>query len=149
VCQPRKINKASSPMMSLTLQRLQQVAKPGSLIYLISDFYDLNQQTFCPLQQILAHCEIRALKIYDPLEKDAPPPDNYQVSDGKQEIYWDTNDRKGCQQFKNQYSEQHQILKNELSNLQIPLISVATNENWSERLSRAFYHWSDQPCLGI
>lgn len=52
--------------------RLRQLAKPGSLVYLITDGYHLNSDIIHHLSQISQHCELVIALISDPLETSLP-----------------------------------------------------------------------------
>ncbi len=54
------------------LQRLNQMAKPGSLVYLISDFSKMNEQSAKQLQNLTRHCEVIAVRVSDPFELSLP-----------------------------------------------------------------------------
>jgi len=51
---------------------LRQVAHPGSLIYIISDFQNLSEPALQHLFQLQKHCEVNACSIYDPIEQALP-----------------------------------------------------------------------------
>ena len=65
------------------LARLRRVAKPGSLIYLFSDFRYLDDDCHRHLSRLGRHCEMLAYPLTDPLDKDLPPPGNYALTDGQ------------------------------------------------------------------
>jgi uncharacterized protein (DUF58 family) len=50
-------------------QRLQRIAKPGSLIWIITDGQHINQQCLAPLTQLSRHCDIGAFVVTDPLRQ--------------------------------------------------------------------------------
>ena len=64
------------------LARLQRVARPGSLVFLLSDFRDLGPELKARLTQIAAHADLVAVMFSDKLERELPPPDRYRVSVG-------------------------------------------------------------------
>jgi len=66
------------------VSRLKRIAKPGSLVFIISDFDSLGATAKTYLSQISQHCDIALINIYDELEKNAPPSGNYMLSDGYQ-----------------------------------------------------------------
>jgi len=61
------------------LSKLRRVAKPGSLIFLISDFRELDEQARSHLQYLSRHHDLVALFIYDPFEKSLPAAGLYPV----------------------------------------------------------------------
>ena len=54
------------------LKRLTHLAKPGSLIYLISDFNHLDESDFKQLERLARHCELIGCQISDPFEHQLP-----------------------------------------------------------------------------
>jgi uncharacterized protein (DUF58 family) len=66
--------------------RLRQLAKPGSLVYLITDGNHINQETIRHLSHISRHCELVVCLVSDPLEHDLPTSKykmNVAVTDGQ------------------------------------------------------------------
>lgn len=53
-------------------QRLQYLAKPGALVYLISDFNGLNNSSMAVISNIARHCEVKAILVNDPMEISLP-----------------------------------------------------------------------------
>jgi hypothetical protein len=66
------------------LARLRRVAKPGSLIYLFSDFRYLDDDCRRHLSRLGRHCELQAYPLSDPMDQLLPPPGNYALSDGRE-----------------------------------------------------------------
>ena len=142
-CQPR-VARHSNPVFLATLQRLKHVVKPGALIILISDFYQFDETILATLAQFSRPCQLRALFIYDPMEKDPPSTDYYQVSDGQQQATWNTTDINGRKLYTSQFVDRLAAVSHSLAQQSIPLIPLATNEtDWIKRLTLANQHWSD------
>jgi uncharacterized protein (DUF58 family) len=59
---------------SHALQRLARVARPGSLIFLISDFRGLGADYERQLVKLAAHCDLMLVHCYDAVEAELPPP---------------------------------------------------------------------------
>ncbi len=85
------------------LQRLRRVARPGSLIFLISDFRELDSQAEIPLARLCRHNEVVMLFVYDRLEEELPPPGRYRVVDGGREFLLDTSDGHLAGQYRRQF----------------------------------------------
>ena len=62
--------------------RLRRVARPGSLVFILSDFYALNADTKRHLQALRQHNDIVACQIVDALELEPPVAGRYAISDG-------------------------------------------------------------------
>lgn len=52
--------------------RIRQLASPGSLVYLITDGFNLNEESVRHLAHISRHCELIVCQVYDPLEHQLP-----------------------------------------------------------------------------
>lgn len=50
-------------------QRLRRIAKPGSLIWIISDGSNFNEACLAPLSDLKRHCDMGAFLITDPLRQ--------------------------------------------------------------------------------
>jgi hypothetical protein len=83
------------PEMSFehVLARLNQHAKPGSLIYLISDFRGFNPQAESYLAKLARHCQVVLIFVYDPLEKALPEQGRYRFTDNQREVVIDSADK--------------------------------------------------------
>lgn len=112
-----------------TLTELRRIARPGSTLFLISDFAGFNSDDHRKLLHHLArHCEITALFIYDPLEQELPLPGQYMISDGEQRALVDTGNAGRRRQYSGQFNRRRHDLRNQLGQLGIPMIEVATTD---------------------
>ena len=120
-----------SPAQGLeeSLIELRRVARPGSALYIISDFsgYDKGD-VLKHLHQLSRHCEITAIFVYAPLEQHLPPPGQYTVTDGKHRNMIHTGDAKIRQHYEDHFEQHRHNLKQQLGKLGIPLIQIGTDE---------------------
>lgn len=141
----QKLNKNTgmecSPEQRLeeTLIELRRIARPGSALYIVSDFAGFDSENVQKhLYQLARHCEITGILISDPMERELPPPGQYTVSNGEQREVIHT----GAQQSRHHYAErfQHKVndLQTQLNKLGVPLIEMATDQAPLQRLLR-FY----------
>jgi len=99
------------------LMRLRRVAHPGSLIFLISDFRNLNAKAESSLLQVAKHNDVVMLFVYDPLESQLPPAGSYRLSNGNNDITLDTTAQNIVTSYHNRFS-QHQAHLQQLANQQ-------------------------------
>ncbi|NRD74378.1 DUF58 domain-containing protein [Shewanella sp. VB17] len=89
-------------------QRLRRIAKPGSLIWIISDGSNFNEACLAPLSDLKRHCDMGAYLITDPLRQGTlslPKQFQLPVREGNKEM---TLNRKGYDAWlKNQLNSQH------------------------------------------
>lgn len=95
------------------LLRLARVTRPGSLLFLLSDFRDLNALMEAQLQRLARHSEIVLVFIHDPLEAELPPPGLYRLTDGEHEELVDT----ASPALRRRYSEQFEMQRERLQRL--------------------------------
>lgn len=72
------------------LARLRRVARPGGLLFLLSDFRALDETAEAHLIHLARHNDLVLLFIHDRLEKELPPPGRYRLSNGQRTISIDT-----------------------------------------------------------
>uniref|UniRef100_UPI0040480053 DUF58 domain-containing protein n=1 Tax=Shewanella baltica TaxID=62322 RepID=UPI0040480053 len=70
-------------------QRLQRIAKPGSLVWIVTDGSHFSPQCIAPLTELKRHCDVGAYLITDPLRQGTLPlPHNFSlpVRDGDEDL---------------------------------------------------------------
>ncbi|MBU2426907.1 MAG: DUF58 domain-containing protein [Gammaproteobacteria bacterium] len=77
--------------LATALGQLRRLARPGSLLFIISDFQQLDANCLRHLQAMRLHNEIRICQISDPLEQQLPASASglAKVSDGNTEVTLD------------------------------------------------------------
>ncbi len=78
-----------SPLRS-SLRRLKHLAKPGSVIHIISDFNDFDEDCERQLSRISQHTDLHCILINDPIESTLPPAGLYGISNGFDDGVLDT-----------------------------------------------------------
>ena len=60
--------------------RLLKIAKPGSMLFIISDFCALSDKAESQLKRLAAHNQVFMICLYDRLEQQLPPSGTYRIS---------------------------------------------------------------------
>lgn len=111
------------------LIRLRRVARPGSLVVLLSDFYRIDAETGRHMQTLARHNELLAVQIVDPLELSPPPPGRYGISDGRRRGLFDAADRRERARWQAHF-EAHRAAVSALSQDNgVPLVRCRTDED--------------------
>jgi len=76
---------------SSSLKRLTRVARPGSLVFLVSDFRDLDADGERHLRRLAVHSDLLLMHVYDQLEAELPPPGRYRIYDGARALPIETS----------------------------------------------------------
>jgi uncharacterized protein (DUF58 family) len=119
-----------------SLLRARHVARPGSLVVVISDFYDLDEDAEGHLSRMRQHNDMLACWIHDRLEIEPPPPGRYGVSDGWQTATLDTVGRRARERYRTSFGAEHKRLRATLGRLAIPLLPITTGDDVAETLRR-------------
>ena len=108
---------AAEPTLADGLARLNQQARPGSLLFVISDFHDLDEPAQAELRRLARRHSVTNLLIQDGLELQAPANGYFALSDGAQVAQLDGYDAArraayrrpfvACQQQLQQLCHQH------------------------------------------
>lgn len=116
--------KPSQGRLSYALQRLRRVARPGTMVVLISDFYSMDEESHEHLMRLRQHNDILAYHVCDPLELAPPEPALYAMTNGREEALLDTRIAGICQAYQT-YVEQHMTeLQSEFKRSQIQYAKV-------------------------
>jgi len=128
----------SNNRLNKELQRLRRIARPGSLIFIISDFYHIDEETGNHLLRLSRHNDLMAIQIVDPLELQMPPAGRYGVTNGKQSGVLNTRSKKGKRSYQNYFNEHHHAVNELMNKQQIPLLQISTNDDPAIILQQQF-----------
>jgi uncharacterized protein (DUF58 family) len=121
--------------LSKALARLRRVARPGSLVFLISDFYSMDEESGRHLAQLHRHSDIVACHVADPLEMAPPPDGRYGVTDGSRTALLDTRSRRGRSAYQAHLERHRATILGLTTERGIPLIGFSTEDDPAARLS--------------
>ena len=122
--------------MALSMSRLRKVAKPGSLVFLLSDFREMDKQTQSHLINISKHNDIVLVKIYDPVENALPSSGSYKVSDGFNEVPLNTSNKKLRDTYHQRFLQHQEELKKLCQQQRMHLISISTQDDVLQSLQQ-------------
>jgi uncharacterized protein (DUF58 family) len=108
------------------LEELRRITRPGSNIFIISDFQGLGEDGIKQLHLLSKHNDISAVRVYDPLEQDLPANGYYSITNGDQRVALYTGDRKLRRRYQEIFRQKGDALVNLLGPLGIPLIPLST-----------------------
>lgn len=111
------------------LARLRRVARPGSLIFLISDFRNLDEAALTRISTLSGSHEIVMIFIYDLLEKSLPVAGQYRVSDGEEELLVDTYDKERVEEYRLRFIAHMERLRQLSRKIHCRLLVCSTTED--------------------
>ncbi len=127
---------AAAAPLAQALLRVRRVARPGSLIFVCSDFYTLDEDAVRHLRRLSQHNEMVACWIFDPLEAQAPPPGRYAVTDGVTRVLVATTGAAARRAFTAGFDGRRQRLQVLAREGGVRLVPIATDANVAECLQR-------------
>jgi len=110
------------------IARLNHHVKPGSLVYIISDFRGINHTIENYLAKLARHCDVIMILVYDPLESHLPAKGRYRFTDTKTDIVVDTDDKQQIMSYQEKFSQHCSYLQTLTKKLNIRLLLCATND---------------------
>jgi len=87
---PRDTNSMNEDALTQAMSALRRVARPGSLVVVISDFVGFSRAAKSYLSSVARHSEVLAVFLNDPLERELPPPGRYRLVTPQDELAIDT-----------------------------------------------------------
>lgn len=97
--------------LTTVMARLSRAAHPGSQVYLLSDFYDIEYRVDAHLNWLLKHCEMTAIQLLDPLECRLPTQGTYSFSNGTERSRLDLSNDELQDLFTQRYEQRRQALQ--------------------------------------
>jgi uncharacterized protein (DUF58 family) len=126
----------SASSFRLALNRVLKAARPGSLIFLFSDFRDCDHQAKTAMLRLGAHHEVVAVFIYDQVEQIAPPPGSYPITDGQSHGMLQTHSSQVVQAYAQAFHRRLEEVRRLCRSRGIGFIPIATHEDISSQLTK-------------
>jgi uncharacterized protein (DUF58 family) len=121
----------AAPAIALeqVLARLTQHARPGSLVYIISDFRGLDDQAETHITKLSQHCEVVLIFIHDPLESSLPAKGRYRFTDDERDVVIDAGDQQRLINYHQRFIQRQQRLESLAKKRGLALIQCSTTED--------------------
>ncbi len=111
-----------------TLAQVRRIARPGSSIFMVSDFTGIEAEGVREhLYQLARHCQLTAVNCTDPLEAELPRAGHYAVTDGIGRTALNTADPALRDAYRAAHQQQQQALAATMRPLGIPVLTAGTN----------------------
>ncbi|HEY5681973.1 MAG TPA: DUF58 domain-containing protein [Pseudomonadales bacterium] len=109
------------------LTRLRRLAHTGYRIFIISDFEPMGDHWRDALKGLSRHNEVVAVRIFDPLERDLPPPGRYTVTDTEQRWQFHSGNRLLRKTYRERFADHEIELKTICEGSGVRYRSLATD----------------------
>jgi uncharacterized protein (DUF58 family) len=121
-----------------SLQRLTRVARPGSLVFLASDFRDLDADSERHLKRLAVHSDLLLMHVFDAVEARLPPPGRYRIFDGARARPIDTGSAAARDRYARQFDERRERLMRLQKLPGVAVVECRTDEDPQTQLGRRF-----------
>ncbi|MDF1761077.1 MAG: DUF58 domain-containing protein [Coxiellaceae bacterium] len=137
-----QISDATSMQHSLqsSLQLLIRKRVHGSLIIAISDFYACDEQTLAVMGRLAERNDVVVYFVYDRLERYAPQPGQYVVSDGENTLQVDLSTANHIKRYTQQFAERLAVVKKYCQSHHIRFNAVCSEDDWVKKVSAGVSH---------
>lgn len=108
------------------LARLLHHARPGSQVFILSDFRGLNAAAENHLANLARHCDVVLVQIVDPLESSLPAKGRYRFIDGIREVTIDSGDSRRLLEYRQRFQSRQQYLQQLCRKLHLSWLSCGT-----------------------
>ena len=116
------------PGLAHALGQIRRITKPGSTLYVISDFLTLDEKALQYLSQLSRNNNVVCCFVYDALEESLPVPGIYSITDGGSKGALNTHNPKARSNYRDLFRKRVADLESEMDKLQIRLIKMRTNQ---------------------
>ena len=127
---------SSTTSFRLALNRVLKAARPGSLIFLFSDFREWDQRAKTALLRLGAHHEVVAMFLYDQVEQVAPPPGSYPITDGQSHSFLQTHSSKVVKSYEDAFHVRYEEVRHLCRSRGIGFVPLATHEDIPSQLAK-------------
>lgn len=119
------------PEMDLenALSRLITHAKPGSQVFIISDFRGINPACELYLSKLSKHCQVSLIQVFDPLESQLPANGRFRFTNMKRDVTVDTNNHDQALKYQQNFRHRMDYLTQITRKMKIVFLQCSTHGN--------------------
>jgi len=124
--------------LAMVLADVRRIARPGSSVFIVSDFYDYDARCEQQLFELARHTEVSLIHVYDPLEQQLHTNSRLTVSNGQTRLQLPTDEASFQQAYETAFGARLDHLTQSAKRLGLPLLSYATSDNLQQLLRERF-----------
>ncbi len=119
----------SDDALRQAMSALRRVARPGSLVVVVSDFSGLSLAAQSYLSSVARHSEVLAVFVSDPLERELPPPGRYRLVCDDDELAIDTFASAARRDYREGFENRAQELEAFCQRYGVHLMPMSTDDD--------------------
>ncbi|MEM6639593.1 MAG: DUF58 domain-containing protein [Pseudomonadota bacterium] len=111
------------------VERLVHVARPGSLVVILSDFVGMSDASSALLARVAAHSDLLNVLISDPVERAMPEPGRYPIADGGSRYILDSRSRDNRRAHRERFEDRRERVDELSAKSRARSVYVSTDDN--------------------
>ena len=115
--------------MTTAMAALRRVARPGSLVVILSDFAGFGRAAQSYLSSVARHNEVLAVFLSDPVERNLPPPGRYRLVANDEELAIDTGASRARDDYHAAFEKRVQALDTFCQRYGVHLMPMSTDDD--------------------
>jgi uncharacterized protein (DUF58 family) len=115
--------------LTQAMSALRRVARPGSLVVILSDFLGFSRAAQSYLSSVARHNEVLAVFLNDPLERALPPPGRYRLVSRDEELAIDTFAKAARKDYRESFLSRRQELEAFCHRYGVHLMPLSTEDD--------------------
>ena len=119
----------SGDAFTQAMSALRRVARPGSLVVVISDFTGFTRQAQSYLSSVARHSEVLAVFMNDPIERELPPPGRYRLVSPEDELAIDTYAAPARRDYEQAFEDKLHELERFCQTYHVHLMPMSTDDD--------------------
>lgn len=120
---------AGAEPLTQAMASLRRVARPGSLVVVISDFIGFDRAAQSYLSSVARHNEVLAVFMNDPIERQLPPPGRYRIVSPTDELSIDTYAAAARRDYEHEFAERSHELEAFCHRYGVHLMPMSTDDD--------------------
>lgn len=114
--------------LTKALANIRRITKPGSTLYILSDFSTMEDTALQYLNQLSRHNNVVCCVVYDALEENLPIPGYYSITDGARKGTLNSYSQTARRDYQQLFKNRMDTLQADFTRLQIPFLKLRTNQ---------------------
>jgi len=115
--------------LTRAMSSLRRVARPGSLVVVLSDFLGFSRAAQSYLSSVARHNDVLAVFLNDPLERKLPPPGRYRLVSRDDELAIDTKAKAARRDYEQAFQSRAQELEAFCQRYGVHLMPLSTEDD--------------------
>lgn len=134
---PSKEPRGEENSLANSLEECRRITRPGTAIYVVSDFQDFDHDAAKALSNLGKHADLTLMQVYDALEQELPNLGSVRLSNGQQSAKLNLS-KSITDAYHEQSNEKQRLLISSATKARAYYASICTSQSAKQSLIRLF-----------